>query len=365
MTSNHYDTLGISRDASMEEIKRAYRRLARVHHPDANLGDPAAEERFKQVTSAYEVLSDPARRERYDTYGDDKAPPGFGDFGDLGGISDLFSTFFGGMGGTAQRRPPTHGSDVLAEVTMTLEDAATGVERQVEVTAFGECSDCTGSGAAPGTHPARCDSCGGSGELREVRRTLLGNVMTAAPCARCGGSGRVIMDPCRTCGGAGRVKLTDTLTVSIPAGVDDGAHLRVTGRGEAGVRGGRSGDLYVAVRIAEHEIFRRAGDDLACEVPVPMTIAALGGSVAIPTLGEPEDHDISPGTQSGEVVRLRGRGMPRVGRGGRGTLVALMRVETPTNLDPEQAELLAQFATLRNERAGHKGFFDKLKSSWR
>lgn len=360
---DHYATLGVTRNATPEEIKRAYRRLAREHHPDANRDD-AAGERFKQVSHAYEVLSDPAKRERYDLYGDDRAG-GFGDMGDLGGMSDLFSTFFGGVGGTARTRGPARGADALAEVTLTLEEAAAGVEREVEVTAAAECSTCGGSSAAPGTHPTTCDACSGTGERREVRRTFLGNVVTATTCMRCGGNGRVIVDPCRTCSGTGRVQVTETLTVDIPAGVDDGAHLRVSGRGEAGARGGRSGDLYVGVGVRQHDVFKRAGDDLACEVTVPMTSAALGGHIEIPTLEGPEPRDIEPGTQSGEVIRLRGRGMPRIRRSGRGSLVALLRVETPTGLNPEQAELLRRLAELRGETAGHKGFFDKLRDSLR
>jgi molecular chaperone DnaJ len=362
--TDHYATLGVTRSATQEDIKRAYRRLAREHHPDANRDDPERGERFKQISHAYEVLSDPTKRQRYDMYGDERAS-GFGDLGDFGGMSDLFSTFFGGVGGATRTRGPARGADVLAEVSLSLEEAAAGVERAVEVTAATECSSCAGSGAAAGTLPMTCDVCSGTGERREVRRTFLGNVMTATTCMRCEGTGRVIHEPCRTCAGTGRVETTETLTVEIPAGVDDGAHLRVSGRGEAGARGGRSGDLYVGVRVREHEVFKRAGDDLACEVSVPMTTAALGGGVEIPTLEGPEPREIEPGTQSGQVIRLRGRGMPRLGRSGRGSLVALLRVETPSGLTPEQAELLRQLAEARGESAGQKGFFDRLRDSFR
>ena len=362
MPTDHYETLGVTRDATTDEIKSAYRKLARRLHPDANREDPDAEERFKEVTIAYEVLSDPDKRQHYDLYGDEKVPSGFGGFGDIGDISDLFSTFFGG--GT-RTRGPTRGSDILAEVQLTLEEAATGVERDVPLRTLSECDVCAGTGAKPGTYPSRCSDCGGSGELRQVRRTVFGNMMTATTCLRCGGTGQEIKDPCDHCSGSGRVPLTETLTVQIPAGVDDGARLRVTGRGEAGVRGGISGDLYVAIAVAPHPVFRRAGDDLACEVPVPMTVAALGGSVPVPTLEGEQEEDISPGTQSGHVIHLRGRGMPRLNGRGRGELVAVLRVETPRDLDREQVALLEQLAKARGETvAENRGLFDKIKEAF-
>jgi len=360
---DHYEVLGVPRDATADDLKRAYRKLARQYHPDANPGDPEAAEHFKDVTRAYDVLSDQTKRANYDAYGDDRGP-GAGGFSDFGGISDLFSTFFGGAAPGGGRRGPTRGADVLAQVELTLEEAATGVEREVELTTLVECSECKGSSAEPGTFPSRCSDCGGSGEVRQVRRTVFGNVMTAAPCARCGGRGEEITSPCKNCSGRGRVQEHDTLTVQVPPGVDDGAQLRVTGRGEAGIRGGRSGDLYVAINVAPHEIFRRAGDDLACEVSVPMTVAALGGGVEMPTLEEPEPIDIEPGTQSGQVVRLRGRGMPRLGGRGRGELVGLLKVETPQDLTNEEVELLERLATLRGERVGQRGLFDKIKEAF-
>ena len=359
--ADHYRTLGVDREASQEEIKRAYRRLAREYHPDANPDDPAAEERFKQITHAYDVLSDPAKRRNYDTFGDEKAQSS--GFGDIGGFSDLFSAFFGGVGGT--RGPSNRGRDVLAEVELTLEEVAEGAEREVEVPTLVECDTCSGTGAAPGTYPSRCGQCGGSGELRTVRRTMLGNVMTASPCARCGGTGQEISTPCDTCEGSGRVRRVERLTLRIPPGIEDGAQLRVSGRGQAGVRGGRSGDLYVAIAIAEHPIFRRAGDDLACEVPVPMTVAALGGTVEIPTLEGSETIEIKPGTQSGEVVRLRNQGMPSLQGWGRGQIVALLKIETPTDLDDEQADLLYRLAEVRGEEVGRKGLFDKIKEAFK
>jgi molecular chaperone DnaJ len=363
--ADHYETLGVSRTATPEEIKKAYRRLAREYHPDANPGDPEAAERFKRISHAYEVLSSPEKRSRYDTFGDERV--GAEQFSDFGGISDLFATFFGGgVGGRAtQQRGPARGADVLAEVELTLEEAAAGVERDVDLGTLTRCPDCDGSGAAPGTSPVRCADCDGTGEYRQVRRTVFGNMMTATTCPTCGGEGMQILDPCRNCRGTGRVQVTETLTVQIPPGVDDGAQLRVTGRGHSGLRGGRSGDLYVAIRVLPHETFRRAGDDLGREVAVPMTVAALGGEIVVPTLDDVVPVEVSPGTQSGEVKTIKGKGMPRLNGRGNGDLVVLLKVETPTGLTTEQAQLLEQLAELRDEHPeGVKGFLEKIKGAF-
>lgn len=363
MAADYYATLGVTENATPEELKRAYRKLARQFHPDANPDDPDAAERFKEIGRAYEVLSDPEKRQRYDMYGDERA--GVGGFGDFGGISDLFSTFFGGVaGGGGRAAGPQRGADILAEVELTLEEAAAGAERDIELETLVECPDCAGSGAEPGTHPHTCSDCGGSGEIREMRRTVFGNMMTATACLRCGGTGQEITNRCKNCRGTGRVSVSDMLTVQVPPGVDDGARLRVTGRGQAGGRGGRPGDLYVQILVEPHPVFRRAGDDLAVEVKVPMTVAALGGEVEVPTLDGPEQIEVDPGTQSGHLERLRGRGMPRLTGRGRGELVVLLKVETPTDLDREQAELLANLAELRGDAAGGRGLFDKIKEAF-
>lgn len=359
--SDHYSTLGVSRDASQDEVKRAYRRLARELHPDTN-PDPQASERFKAVTHAYEVLSDPSKRRNYDMFGDENGRGGAG-FADFGGISDLFSTFFGGS--TGQRRGgPQRGADVLTEVEVTLEEVFTGVDRTVDLPNLASCPDCDGTGAAPGTHASTCSDCGGTGELRQVRRTVFGDMMTAASCPTCRGSGQVITSPCRNCGASGRVQVTESLTVHVPAGIEDGARLRVSGRGQAGTKGGSKGDLYVSVVVVPHPTFQRAGADLGCEVSVPMTVASLGGSVTVPTIDGEEEVDIDPGTQSGEVVRLKGRGMPRLGSRGRGESVVLLKVETPTDLDREQAELLQRLAEMRDEPVEARGFFERLKQAF-
>ena len=366
MPTDHYATLGIARDATQDEIKAAYRRLARRHHPDANDRDPHATERFKEVSHAYEVLKDPEKRRRYDTFGDDRM--GDGGFGgmasDFGGLSDLFSSFFGAGTGAPRRSGAARGSDVVSEIELTLEEAARGVRRQISIETMEECEICAGSGAAAGTFPSRCNECGGTGEIRQVRQSFLGSVMTASACPRCGGSGWRIVDACRACGGRGRVRSTQTLELDIPPGVDDGAQLRLSGRGEAGVRGGGKGDLYVGVSVAPHPVFKRSGDDLACEVPVPMTVAALGGTVEVPTLEGDEPVEVTPGTQSGAVVRLKNRGMPRLRGRGRGQLVARLKVQTPTDLSDEESELLERLARLRKEPVGGRGLLGKIREAF-
>lgn len=364
MAKDHYDVLGVTRDASAEEIKAAYRRLARELHPDTN-PDTAAHERFKEVSHAYDVLSDNDKRERYDRFGEAGVGAGVGDFGDFGSISDIFSTFFGGAGSRGGSRGPARGTDILAELVITLEDAAIGADRDVEIKTLGTCDECAGSGAAPGTSPVTCSTCGGAGQVRQVQRSIFGDVMTAATCPRCSGTGKEIPTPCPVCRGKGRTPVADTITIRIPAGIDDGAHLKVAGRGEAGVRGAGAGDLYVQIRVQPHEVFQRGGDDLACEVTVPFTIATLGGKVQVPTLEDPEEIEVAPGTQSGEIIRLRNRGMPRLGGRGRGTLVAVLKIETPRDLDSEQVELIARLAEMRGEEAGSKKFFDKFKQAFR
>ncbi|MPZ69812.1 MAG: molecular chaperone DnaJ [Actinobacteria bacterium] len=364
MAKDHYEVLGVTRDATVEEIKVAYRRLARELHPDTN-PDPNAHERFKEVSHAYDVLSDDGKRSHYDRFGDARAGAGVGDFGDFGSISDIFSTFFGGAGPRGGSRGSARGTDLLAEVVITLEDAATGVNKDVEISTLGTCEDCTGNGAAPGTSPITCSTCGGAGQVRQVQRSIFGDVMTAATCPKCSGTGNEIPTPCPACRGKGRVPVADTITIQLPAGIDDGARLKVAGRGEAGVRGASAGDLYVQIRVEPHEIFQRGGDDLACEVRVPFTIATLGGVVQVPTLEDPEEIEVSPGTQSGEIIRLKARGMPRLNGRGRGTLVAVLKIETPTDLDAEQVDLIARLAEMRGEEAGSKGFFEKFKQAFR
>jgi molecular chaperone DnaJ len=357
-----YTVLGVPRDASGEDIRRAYRRLAREHHPDVNQ-DPAAEARFKEATAAYETLSDPARRRQYDLFGSSGGPAGF-PFGDVG---DLFDVFFGGGVGTRRRRGPSRtrvqrGEDLRADISLTFEEAVFGVEQDVVIQTLVACERCAGVGAEPGTHPSRCTRCGGTGELQDVARSLFGTVMTARPCPQCDGSGEEIAAPCTTCRGRGRVAREQTLTVDVPAGVDDRMELRVPGRGNEGRLGGPPGDLFVALHVAPHPIFERRGQDLVCELPVAMTQAALGTDVQIPTLEGDEKVRLEAGVASGTVIRLRGRGVPNVGRRGRGDLYLTVVVETPVPATKEERALLERLAELRKEAPkGDGGLIGRLR----
>lgn len=365
-----YELLGVRRDASDEELKRAYRRLARELHPDANGGDPEAEERFKRVSFAYEVLRDPERRERYDRYGPASfggGAPGAGSagFGFDGGIADLFEAFFGTMGasGGRSRRTSNHGAD--AEVALHLEfaEAVFGGQKQLSVRLPVVCEACSGSGSRDGTAPVACPACGGAGELRRVRQSLLGQVVTATSCSRCQGLGRVVADPCPSCRGEGRRMEDRELTVEVPAGVDEGSTLRLTGRGPAGPLGGSNGSLFVHLSVEPDDRFERVGDDLHTTLHVGVAQAALGASVDVETLEEAHKMSISAGTQPGSVVRLRGLGVPHLRGRGRGDLYVHMAVDTPTDLTARQRELLVELAAERGEEIeGHEGVLSRIRS---
>ncbi len=346
-----YAVLGVHSDASDEEIKRAYRKLARELHPDVN-NDPEAERRFKQVTAAYQTLSDPAKRRQYDLFGSGGgAMPDFFPFGDMGDIFDVF--FGGGVGG--RRRGPRRrsriqqGEDLFVQVTLSFEEAAFGVERDVRVETREECERCHGSGCEPGTFPSRCRRCGGAGEIQDVARSVFGTVMTARPCMVCEGTGEEIGAPCKECSGEGRKPKQQTVSVEIPAGVSDGMDLRVQGAGQDGRQSGGSGDLYVLLRVQPHAIFDRRGQDLLCALPLPMTLAALGTEVEVPTLDGIERVRIDPGTPSGAVIRLRGKGIPHLGHRGRGDLFVTVLVETPKPKSKEERALLERLAESRGE----------------
>lgn len=367
-----YEILEVSRDASAEEIKRSYRRLARECHPDANPDDPGAEARFKELAGAYEVLSDPDKRSRYDRFG---SADGF-DLGDpfgsgVSGLSDLFDAVFSngaGPFGGGRRGPagPIRGSDLEATATVEFGDAVFGAQTDVTVrTALG-CDDCGGTGAQPGTSAEQCSECGGNGEVRMVRQTVLGQIVTAGVCRRCGGTGQVVASPCHTCRGDGRIIEDHTYTVDVPRGVDDGSTLRLTGRGAVGPRGGPPGDLYVHLRVRPHDRFVREGDDLVLHVPVGIAQASLGARIPLETLDGWEDLVLPRSTQSGEVFRLKGRGVPHLGGRGRGDVIVVVDVETPSRLTEEEAELLRRFAEIRGEDVApaDEGFFSKVKSAF-
>lgn len=376
METDFYALLGVSRNASDEELKKAYRKLARELHPDANPGDAAAEEKFKHVSLAYEVLKDPERRRRYDQFGVDgvRGTGSGGGAGDPFGFSgmdlgDIFDAFFGGGGspfggaGRRTRTGPPPGPDVEASVLLEFEQAVFGGQTQVTLRLPVTCGTCEGSGAAPGTDPVTCGTCQGQGEVRRVRQSLLGQVVTASPCNRCSGTGQEVTTPCPSCHGEGRRTEEKTHTVEIPAGVDSGQTLRVSGKGAAGARGGAAGDLYIRIEVKPDARFTREGYDLHHELRVAMTQAALGARIKLTTLDGQEDIHIDPGTQAGKVYKIKGKGVPHVNGRGRGDLLVRLFVETPTNLTRDQKYLLSDFAEKRKEDAGttEPGVIGKFK----
>ena len=374
MSTDYYALLGVSRDASPEEIKKAYRRLARELHPDVN-PDPEHQEKFKAVTAAYEVLSDPEKRQMYDLGGDPlSASRGGGGFG-AGGFDfgDIMDAFFGGGAQRGPRMRARRGQDALIRIQIDLSDAVFGSTRELTVDTAVACGACTASGMAPGSSPETCVMCKGRGEIQQVQRSFLGQVMTARPCPQCQGFGTTIPHPCPECSGDGRVRTRRTLTVEIPPGVDTGTRIQLSGEGECGPNGGPAGDLFVEIVVRPHELFERRGDELHCLVTVPMTAAALGTSMTLETLDGPLDIDIAAGTQAGQTVTMRGHGAARLRTSGRGDLHVHLSVQTPTELTSEQQELLRQLAALREEttvqvgqgvqgQAG--GLFSRLKDAF-
>ncbi|HEX2902781.1 MAG TPA: molecular chaperone DnaJ [Jatrophihabitans sp.] len=368
---DYYGLLNVSKDATVEEIKRAYRKLARELHPDVN-PDPEAQNRFKDITAAYEVLSDPEKRRIVDLGGDPLAPGGGGGQGSpftgFGGFGDIFETFFGGQAARGPRSRVRQGADALLRVELTLDEMAFGVNREIAVETAVLCQTCHGDGCAPGTQPRTCSTCNGAGEVQSMQRSLLGPVMTTRSCPVCGGTGQQIPNPCPTCAGDGRVRSRRTISVDIPSGIEDGMRIRMSGQGEVGPGGGPPGDLYIEVTERPHEMFTREGADLHCALAVPMTAAALGGTVELETLDSHEKIEIRPGTQSGSTITLRGKGVPRLRSTARGDLHVHVEVRTPTKLDGEQEQLLRQLATLRNEEISangkHGGLFSKVRDAF-
>ena len=359
MASDFYELLGVGRDATEDDLKKAFRKLARQYHPDANPNDAEAETRFKEIALAYETLSDPQKRAHYDRFGTAPGAAGGGDPFSGMNLNDIFDAFFGGSNpfggspfGTAggrTRAGPQRGADLEAVLTLDFEDAVLGADAEVTVRTATVCESCDGRGAAEGTQPVTCGTCDGMGQVQRVRQSILGQMVTRTVCDVCSGSGEVIADPCRECGGDGRVVGDRDYTVTVPAGVGHGSTLRVARRGAAGPRGGPPGDLYVHIEVRPHPRFEREGDHLVDQLNLTMVQAALGVNVKYETLDSVEDLDIPAGTQSGQVFRIRGRGVPRLEGRGRGDLLVQAVVETPTGLSDDEIDLLHQLAELRGE----------------
>ena len=364
---DYYEILGIGRDASQEEIKRAYRKLVRQYHPDANPGNKEAEEKFKLINEAYEVLSDPQKKAQYDQFGfvGDVPPQGgegpwdFGGFGDLFG--DLFGDFFGGFGSRRDARSPQRGMDLEMPLTVTLREAAFGASKVVYIPRWENCRTCGGSGAAPGTSPEHCPHCGGKGQVESRSKSPFGEFVTVRTCPHCGGSGKVIKNPCKECGGRGKTRVRHKVEVNIPPGIDTGMRLRIRGEGEEGRNGGPPGDLYLVIEVEEDPVFKRQGDDLHVRVEVPFPIAALGGKISVPTLDGEEEMEINPGTQSGSIKRLKGLGMPRQRGSGRGDLITHINIAVPRNLTDKQRALIEALAMEMDVPIKASGLFDKIK----
>lgn len=365
---DYYNILGVSRDASDSEIKKAFRRLVHEYHPDKHKGDPEVEEKFKKINEAYSVLKDPKKRAQYDRFGYAGQGTGYGEAGygagDFGGANfedlfgDVFSEFFGGGGG--RRRPPTErGMDLRYDLEVDFDEAAFGGEHTIKVPRTDACGECGGSGARAGTQPVVCPNCKGVGQVRYQQ----GFFAISRPCTACAGTGKVVRDPCSRCAGSGTVQVTRELKVKVPPGVDTGSRLRLSGEGEAGRRGGPPGDLYVMIRVKPHPIFKRHNDDIICEVPVGFPQAALGAEIDVPTLDGANKLKIPAGTQSGKVFRLKDLGIPSLHTGRRGDLQVVVKVETPTKLTERQKELLEEFANISGEETNplKKNFFSKVK----
>jgi molecular chaperone DnaJ len=374
MATDYFGVLGLTREASDGEIKRAYRRLARDLHPDVN-PDPEAKERFQEVTRAYEALTDPEKRRIVDLGGDPfgtggGGAGGFGNAG-FGGLGDIMDAFFGGAATRGPRSRTRAGRDALIPVELELDETVFGTTKDITVDTAVLCSTCTGAGTAPGTHATTCTTCSGRGEVQSVQRGFLGQVVSSRSCPTCAGTGQVIPEPCPQCAGDGRVRSRRTIQVKVPAGVEDGMRIRLTGQGEVGPGGGPAGDLYVEVHERPHAVFTRDGEDLHCRVTLPMTAAALGTTLSLKTLDGEEDLDIRPGTQSGSVMTLRAHGAPRLRATGRGNLLVHVEVTTPTRLDTEQEKLLRELAALRGEdqpeshREAQGGLFSRVRDAFK
>ena len=372
---DYYEVLGVAKGASEDEIKKAYRQMAKKYHPDLNPGDKEAEARFKEVNEAYEVLSDSQKKARYDQYGHAGVDPNFGAGGYQGygfdgmdiDLGDIFSSFFGG-GGARRSNPnaPRRGSDVSASVVISFEEAARGCKKQVDVRLVDTCSDCRGSGAAKGSAPKPCPACNGTGQERRQQRTPFGVIQTQSVCSRCRGKGKIIDKPCSTCSGTGQVRRPSSVGINIPAGIADGQVITIRGKGNAGTNGGPAGDLEIQVAVRPHPVFEREGYDVHCELPLTFAQMALGAEVQVPTLDGNVPYTVREGTQPGETFRLKGKGFPYINGRGRGDEVVRVTVEVPKNLTSEQKKLLHAFEETLGDKNYQKrrSFFDKLRDAF-
>lgn len=369
MKRDYYEILGVPRNATDEEVKKAFRKLAFQYHPDRNR-ENGAEEKFKEINEAYEVLSDPQKRSNYDRYGhvgaEDIFGRGFEGF-DFGGFGDIFEAFFGGATTRRAQRAPQRGADLHYSLTISFEEAAFGCEKDIEIWRTENCSRCYGVGSQPGTNPERCPNCNGTGQVRRTQQSIFGRFVNVSSCGRCHGEGQIITHPCPQCKGSGKEKVRRKLRVNIPAGIDNGSRVRLNGEGEAGIWGGSPGDLYITLSVMPHELFQREDDDLFYDLPINFAQAALGDEVEVPTIDGKSRLKIPPGTQSGKVFRLKDKGVPHLGRGGRGSLLVRVLVVTPQFLDEKQRRLFQELANtmgkaeLPDEEREGKGILDKIK----
>ncbi len=363
MARDYYELLGVPRSASPEEIKRAYRRLARKYHPDVNK-EEGAEEVFKEINRAYEVLSEPEMRSRYDRFGEAgvggaAGGAGFQDFSDMGGFADIFETFFGGFGGASQgarRRGPARGDDLRFDLKLNFKEAVFGGEKEIKISHQETCNTCSGSGAKPGTRPTTCTTCGGSGQVRRTTRTPFGSFAQVSTCPTCSGTGEMVEKRCETCGGSGHRQESKKLKITIPAGVDNGTRLRVSGEGDAGQRGGPAGDLYVYLFVEEDAHFRRDGINILSDLKITYLQAILGAKIEVDTVDGNVAMEIPPGTQPNTVLTLENRGVPKLGNPvSRGDHLLTIQVQIPTRLKPEERELIEKLAELRGDRVSKGG----------
>ena len=370
---DYYDVLGLSRGASEEEIKRTFRKLALEYHPDRNK-DEGAEEKFKEINEAYQVLSDPNQRAGYDRYGHagvkTNGGRGFEGFENFGGFGDIFDAFFGGGVGTRTRTTSgARGADLQYSVTIAFEEAVFGTEQEFEISRAETCSACNGSRSEPGSSPTTCSNCRGAGQVRRAHQSIFGQFVQMATCGPCRGEGKVITEPCSICKGTGRERRKRKLAVPIPAGIESDTQIRITGEGEGGTGGGQAGDLYLSVQVAEHAVFKREGHEILCTMSVNVAQAALGGTIDVPTLEGDIQLDIAPGTQSRDIFRLKGKGVPHLRSNQRGDQLVMVQVQTPTSLTDEQRNLLQELArSLGDQKATpdteNKGWFEKFKDAF-